>query len=91
MNIVSCIIIALISLAALDDFVEFTKFFRAAPRAAEITEAQCGKMKLLLLPINISSNQLFSNFIEKMLLSRKFYKKNLIVNFSVSTNLPHSE
>ena len=38
--------------------------------------AQCGKMKNLVSPKNISSNQLFSNFYSKKVSFTKFLPKN---------------
>ena len=59
------------------------------------TVVQCGKMKNVLSLKKISSNQLFSNFFSKPLLSQNFCQKSVIVNFrnfhSRGRDLNHGE
>ena len=69
-------------------------FFSSENILFVFTTPQCGKPWNSLSPKNISSNQLFSEFISKTLLSRNFCKRSVRVNFrnfhTVNTLLPTS-
>ena len=76
-------------------WTDFTDFFFSSENILFVfTTPQCGKPWNSLSPKNISSNQLFSEFISITLLSRSFCKRSVRVNFrnfhTVNTLLPTS-